>query len=475
MDKPNILLISTDTQRCDTLNCMGYPKAISPHLDRLAAEGVMFTQAHTNAPVCGPTRCSLMTGLHPPVHGSMENGIARREGLLFFTDRLKEVGYTNVMAGKTHFGAMPDSFDIDYSAAGGKSGVGNNIYAAYLKEHGYEGNAGKYPHSIPEDLFFDAFVTTKTIDGIEEARKQSDGPFFAFCSMLSPHGPLDPPGKWGTLYTDEMLPPPPKNPETDGEPEHAQRLLALRDRPRYTAEEIEAIRKLYYGLSSYCDDQVGRLMTYLDENGLREETLVIFTSDHGIDLYDHGFDNKHQYYDNTWRVPFVMSMPGTLAAGETRDFVMWNDIATTILGAAGLSEPTMQGFDVFTAAKNGERSPRRCAVGTLFKSCALATKRWKLEYYLEEGQARLFDREKDPDEYNDLSGSDAHREVLWAMKEALLSWRSDLHDIAYLHRYTSGGGPVAKRVGKIVPEMRGTDAEDRLNEKVEAIDAQFDG
>ncbi len=135
----------------------------------------------------------------------------------------------------------------------------------------------------------------------------------------------------------------------------------------------------------------------------------------------------------------------------------------------------MQGFDLFTAVKNGDPSPRRCAVGTLFKSCALATKRWKLEYYLEEGQARLFDRKKDPDEYSDLSDSEAHREVLWAMVEALLSWRSDLHDIAYLHRYTSGGGPVAQRVRKIVPEMWGTDAEDRLNEKAEAIDAQFGG
>ena len=93
MSTPNILLITTDTQRCDTLKCMGYDFAISPHTDRLASEGIMFTQGHTSSPVCGPTRCSLLTGLHTPVHGAIENGVRRREGLIAFTDRLKEAGY----------------------------------------------------------------------------------------------------------------------------------------------------------------------------------------------------------------------------------------------------------------------------------------------------------------------------------------------------------------------------------------------
>lgn len=469
MSSPNVLLITTDTQRCDTLKCMGYDFAISPHTDRLASEGIVFTQGHTSSPVCGPTRCSLLTGLHTPVHGAIENGVSRRADLITFTDRLKEAGYTNIMSGKTHFGPLPDSFDIDFSTSGGKRGDSGDIYSRHLIEHGYTHSDG-HPNPIPEDLFFDAFVTTKTIEGIEQARSQSDAPFFAFCSMVSPHGPLDPPGKWADLYTDDMLPPLPDNPDTDHEPEHAQRLLALRDRKKSTPEEIRIEQKLYYGLASYCDHQIGRILAYLDDTGLRENTLVIFTSDHGIDLYDHGFDNKHHWYDTTWRVPFILSQPGMLPQNDTRDFATWNDIPATILGAAGLTEPTFQGFDLYHPLVRGKQSPRRCAVATLFKSCAIATQRWKLEYYFIEGRARLFDRIADPGEYTDLANSETHQPVLNALKEALLSWRSDLTDIAYLYEHTRGGGPVAKRVGQWVPELRGTDAEERLNRRAEAID-----
>ena len=472
MPKPNILLITTDTQRCDTLRCMGYDFAISPHTDRLAAEGVMFTQGHTSSPVCGPTRCSLLTGLHTPVHGCIENGMPPYKGLLTFTDRLKEAGYTNIMSGKTHFGPLPDSFDIDFSTSGGKRGASGDHYSQHLVDHGYLRSDG-HPNPIPEDLFFDAYVTTKTMEGIDQARAQSDAPFFAFCSMVSPHGPLDPPGKWADVYSEDMLPPLPKNPDTDHEPEHMQQLLALRDRKKYTPDEMCEVQRLYYGLAAYCDHQVGRLMTYLEENNLRENTLVIFTSDHGIDMFDHGFDDKHHWYDNTWRIPFIMSQPGTLKAGDTREFATWNDIPATILGAAGLHEPTFQGFDLYGPLVKNEPSTRRCAVGTIFKSCALATKRWKLEYYFMEGQARLFDRLKDPNEYEDLSQSRDHQPVLQALKEALLCWRADIMDMAHVRGKTGGGGPVAQRLAKWVTELEGTDAEERLNQKAEAIDAQF--
>lgn len=474
MPTPNILLITTDTQRCDTVHCMGSDFALSPHLDRLASEGIMFTQAHTASPVCSPARCSLLTGLHTPIHGCIENGIRRRNDLITFVDLLKNAGYTTIMAGKTHFGPMPDSFDIDFSTAGGKKPGPEDIYTDHLRKHGYE-RSDAHPNPIPEDLHYDAFVTTKTIDGIQQALAQNTGPFFAFCSMVSPHGPLDPPGRWADLYTDDMLPPLPKNTDTDGEPEHTKRLLGLNKKKKQTPEDIRTEQKLYYGLSAYCDHQVGRLMTFLDKNNLRKNTLIIFTSDHGIDLYDHGFDDKHQYYDNTWRVPLIISQPGTLAQNDTRDFAIWNDISATILGAAKLTEPTFQGFDLYTPLKHNQPSPRQCAVGTLFKSCALATQRWKLEYYLTENRARLFDRLNDPGEYTDLSDSAPHQPVLNALKDALLSWRSDLTDIAYLHTHTNkgGGGHVAQTIGQWVPNLCGTDAEKRLNDKAQAIDRLF--
>ena len=472
-DKPNILLITTDTQRCDTLNCMGYDFAKSPHLDRMAREGVMFTQAHTTSPVCGPTRCSLITGVHPPIHGAIENGIRRRQDLAVFPDALQEAGYTCIMSGKTHFGETPESFTIDYSTSGSHNFGGEDLYSAALRERGYE-KSKTYPHSIPDDLFYDAFTTTMTLKGIEESLSQNpDAPFFAFCSMLSPHGPLIPPGDWGNVYSNDDLPPFPTNPVTDSEPEHAKKLLALGDRNRKSEEEINKIRRLYYGLSAYCDHQVGRMLDFLDERGMSENTLVIFTSDHGIDLYDHGFDNKHVYYDNTWRVPFLMRMPGTIDAGSTKEFALWNDIPATILGAAGLSSDTIQGFDLFNPIVAGETSPRKCGVSTLYKSCALATRRWKLEYYFEEGACRLFDRENDPGEYNDLRDSERHAPVRFAMTEALLAWRGDIVDTEFLKARTNGNAPVASRVTGFVKEMTGRESEERLNQRAEAIDRTF--
>lgn len=473
LDKPNILLITTDTQRCDTLNCMGYDFAKSPHLDRMAREGVMFKQGHTTSPVCGPTRCSLITGVHPPIHGAIENGITRREDLAVFPDALQEAGYTCAMIGKTHFGNTPESFTIDYSMTGSSRVKGEDLYTTYLHENGYV-KPTEYPHDVPDEHFFDAFAATKTIEAIDRSRSENpNAPFFAFCSMHAPHGPLHPPGRWGELYSDDDLPPFPANPSVADEPEHVKKLLGLKERMRRSVEEINEVRRLYYGFSAYCDHQVGRMLDHLEEQGLTENTLVIFTSDHGIDLYDHGFDNKHVYYDNTWRIPFLMRMPGTLEAGETREFAIWNDIPATILGAAGLSSDTIQGFDLFNPLAAGETSPRRCAVSSLYKSCALVTKRWKLEYYFEEGESRLFDREKDPGEYSNLSTSDPHEKVRATLTEALLRWRSDIIDTEFLKARTNGSAPVAARVTGFVKEMTGREPEERLNQRAEEIDLLF--
>ncbi len=498
--QPNVLLIVTDTQRTDTLGCYGSPFAVSPHLDRLAAEGVVFEQAHTPSPVCMPARCSLMTGTHTPVHGCIENGVARRTDLALLPDLLAGAGYRNIMVGKTHFGPVPDSFHVQHVLKGEKGTESDDFYAAHLRAHGYS-RASKHPNVIPEDLFCEAFLTDTTIREIEQVANTGQ-PFFAFCSMLSPHEPFDPPGRWATLYDAVDLPPINYVPgEEERHPPHLRRLLGLEGTSGRTGqtgqtgqsetdnegepraihrgvvnqERVDRERRLYYGGAAYCDAQVGRLLGYLDQAGLRDNTLVIFTSDHGTQLYDHGFRDKHNWYDASWRVPLLMRLPGVLPAGERRDFAIWNDLTATILAAAGVELPSAQGFDLLAPLEAGEQSPRRCAVGSLYKSCAMATQRWKLEYYFEEGTGRLFDRAGDPLERNDLYASPEHANVRHALVEALLRWRSDLLDVQWLVEHTSSGGPVARRTALLTGAMRGTDAERRLSERAEQIDAQFAG
>ena len=480
--KPNIILITTDTQRCDTLKCMGNPHAISPNLDKLAREGVLFTQAHTASPVCMPARCSLLTGLHTPIHGCIENGIARREDIPVFTDYLKEQGYVSIMVGKTHFGLIPDSFDIRYIIEGEKSACKDDCYSRHIKDHGYE-RASSHPNPIPEELFMDAFLVDTTIDEIKKIA-HGDRPFFAFCSLLSPHSPVDPPGNWAGLY--EAIPLPDINyaeGEIEEHPEQLRMLVGTMNKQAGEALEegsgkifsrddlakINHLRQLYYGLASYCDAQIGRLIRYLDESGLRENTLVIFTSDHGQQYYDHGFNDKHNYYDSSWRVPLIMSMPGTLPSGERRKFAVWNDITTTILAAAGTYCSSMQGFDLFTPLKSGEDSPRKCAIGTLYKSAALATEKWKLEYYFETGKGRLFDRVNDPLEQKNIYDDPDFSKVAGELTQAILTWRSDICDVNYLIKNTGGGGPVARRIAPHTLAMKGIDSEERLNKAAERV------
>jgi arylsulfatase A-like enzyme len=142
--KPNILLITTDSQRWDTLRCMGSEFAVSPNLDRLAAEGVLFEEAHASSIVCSPTRCSLLTGVHTPIHGCIENGISRLTHLPVFPDLLKEQGYTNIMVGKTHFGPLPESFDVAHLATE-KSSDADDAYGKFIRGKGYP-RATKHPN-----------------------------------------------------------------------------------------------------------------------------------------------------------------------------------------------------------------------------------------------------------------------------------------------------------------------------------------
>jgi arylsulfatase A-like enzyme len=167
-------------------------------------------------------------------------------------------------------------------------------------------------------------------------------------------------------------------------------------------------------------------------------------------------------------------MPGTLPSGERRDFAIWNDITATILAAAGASCDTMQGHDLFTPLAAGQPSPRACAVSALYKSAALATRRWKLEYYFAEGTGRLFDRVNDPQERRNVFDHPDYAEVRGEMVAALLTWRCDLTDLHSLRSRTKGGdGHVASIIPRDVQAMRGLDAERRLDEWALKIDRQF--
>lgn len=455
MKKTNILLITTDTQRTDSLGCMG-GIAHSPNLDALSASGVLFTQSHTASPVCMPARCSLVSGLHTPMHGSIENGVSRIEDMPFFTDQLREAGYVTIMAGKTHFGKIP-YFDYNYATQKGIMAEADDIFDTYMKERGLKRSA---PPTCDEE-HIDWFSVNNTIQAIDKIVTESDQPFFAFCSLYSPHGPVKPFGEWASMYDPDLLPAINYVPgEQDKLPRQTAMLVGLRtpktadiaeDNPvkstdMFSDDEINGSRAAYYGLCTYCDYLVGKLIDYLEQKGLRENTLIIFTSDHGQQYFDHGFNDKHNYFDESIRVPFIMSMPGTLPQGKICTFSGTTDIMPTILAAAGIDTMDAQGYDLFTPLKNGLPSPRKCAVSTLYQSAMVATEKYKLTCYFDDATVCLFDRINDPKEQHDLSNDPAYQKVKEDLLNGLMFWRTNMCDYGKMRRNgTHLGGPVAKR------------------------------
>jgi arylsulfatase A-like enzyme len=388
-------------------------------------------------------------------------------------DLLKEAGYYNIMVGKPHFGPVPASFDVQRLIHGEKSSDRDDFYAEFIRAQGYSrSTASLEPNPVPEGISMDAYLATTAIAEMKTALAEQRAPFFAFCSLLSPHGPLDPPGRWTTLYDDVPLPEINyREGEITNHPPALRALLGYEDNPEVYTERVDRMRRAYYGLAAYCDHQVGRLVNFLDEAGLRENTLVIFTSDHGTQLMDHGFYNKHNWYDESWRVPLIMSQPGTLPSGERRGFAIWNDLTTTILAAAGTGCNTMQGYDLYTPLSRGEPTPREHAVAVIYKSTALATRRWKLEYYFEDGSGRLFDRVNDPQEQVDLFHDDAHRVVVDKLLRGLLSWYGDTSDLHSLVARSHRGGPIARRAVGHMKQIAGLEAEGRLNRICREVDA----
>jgi len=232
-------------------------------------------------------------------------------------------------------------------------------------------------------------------------------------------------------------------------------------------DAIDALRRLYYGFAAYCDDQIGRLLAYLDTAGLADDTLVIFTSDHGQEYFDHGFNNKHVFYDASWRIPLILRWPGVIPKGQRRGFAGLTDVTATILEAAGSPSPQVQGFELITPLQNGTEV-RAGITGALLFSLALTTDRWKLIYHTQENNGLLLDRQNDPAEQHNLYNDPAYENVRDKLLSILLKWRASLTDV---HHYQTlrHVGPVIRRIIPFLQTLCGQDSETALNAMIEGV------
>ncbi|HEY6738356.1 MAG TPA: sulfatase-like hydrolase/transferase [Actinopolymorphaceae bacterium] len=357
--RPNILLICTDQQRFDAVRAYDNPEIHTPNLDRLAAEGVLFENCYVQNPVCGPSRASLMTGRYVHSHGLWANGVTLPSHERLFTTDLAEGGYDCGLAGKLHLTAchggrterQPQGMRVFRWAHDPYRGSSENAYHRWLRAaHPDLYDAAIDPQSpitfdtMPTHAHYSRWIGDETIEFLRTGREK-DKPFCFIANFFDPHHGFGAPREYLERYDPGQLSRPvTKAGELDEKPPiytdaskksyggHAKGFV------EYTAEELQETKAAYYAMVTLVDDEVGRILDTLEEQGLADDTLVIFTSDHGEMLGDHQLMLKGpMMYECAIRVPLIMRWRGRFPAGtRLTELVQWIDLAPTILEAAGL-------------------------------------------------------------------------------------------------------------------------------------------
>jgi arylsulfatase len=448
MKRPNILMIMTDQQRRDTLGAYGCDWIPTPNLDRLASEGTLFTRATVNNPICTPSRASIFTGKPVPGHGVYRVHDTLPAGEVLFTERLRlEAGYHTGLFGKLHVSGRVeeekkrhpnDGFEVYEWCLEASVGMDSrfNGYVEWLRKKSPEFVAelrqkkrGVLHH--PEEFHFTTWAAERTIAFLK-AQKGAVRPFFCLMSIFDPHDPYQdhPPSARERIERDR-IPKPITRRQAPACVRLEQEGCYLGRVAEFSAEEIQEIRFGYAASLAFADLQIGRVLEALDGSGMAENTLVIFISDHGDQLGDHGlFVKGVGLYEPCVGVPLILRWPGRVPAAKRCDaLVQGHDIASTCLSAAGLDARKLcpESEDLVSAIENGHTT-REAAIAVYrnsgvnsqgvfwdppMHSTMARNERYKLILYTCEGQSELelFDLETDPEERHNLAGFAQHCDV----------------------------------------------------------------
>lgn len=347
---PNILLILPDQMRASAMGCDGNAEVKTPNIDRLAAEGMRFRRTYANVPVCCPARAILMTGTYPHVNGMMANDLRLREEQVTLAERLRDAGYRTGFIGKWHLDGGPREPGF---VPPGPRRQGFEFWAAYECHHKHF--QPDYFRDTPEPIVVNKFEPEASCDFAVEFLKTQpkEKPFFLTVQMGPPHDPYGAPEEYMKLYDPASLKPDASWQEgSEGRPTPKTGLrrgpLASRFVPVGGREEIAA----YYAAITSIDDQVGRLLKTLSETGADENTIILFTSDHGDMLGNHGMRRKRKPHDESARVPGILRWPARVPKGRVVETLFSHvDMAPTLLALAGQAVPKeMQGADLSRVA-----------------------------------------------------------------------------------------------------------------------------
>ena len=352
--KPNILLILPDQMRASAMACDGNPDVQTPHIDRLAAEGVRFKRTYANVPVCCPARAILLTGTYPHVNGMVANDLRLREEHVTIAEILRGAGYRTGFVGKWHLDGGPR--DPGFVPPGPRR-QGFDFWAAYECHHLHFSPI--YFGDTPDEILIPKFEPEASCDfAIEFLKSQpKDQPFFLTVQMGPPHDPYGAPDESMKRYDPETLTMPanwqPGSEVARGTAGIPPRLRrpGMPTRPYVPVGGKEEVAAYYAAITSL-DDQVGRLLATLKETGADDNTIILFTSDHGDMLGSHGLRRKRKPHDESARVPGIIRWPAHVPKGKTVETLFSHvDMAPTLLALAGLEVPKMmQGADLSRVA-----------------------------------------------------------------------------------------------------------------------------
>ncbi|MDF3128204.1 sulfatase-like hydrolase/transferase [Kiritimatiellaeota bacterium B1221] len=477
--KPNVLFITTDEHHW---KCMGYnhPGIKTPNLDKLAAQGTIFDRAYCPNPTCSPTRSSLITGLYPSQHGCYTLGTKLPEDVPTLGEYFQKGGYRTSLYGKAHF--MPlrgneefpsyetpdhfgdrefwDNWEGDFYGFDTFETTRNHTteawvgphYRFWLEDNGFEnwkdwyiapaGHLEKqHPEKglwdIPVEAHYNTWLSERVRNKLQE-HKDADENFFLWASFPDPHTPYAVPEPWASMYSEEdiireyVVPgehdanPLPhqltQDPEGNFDAYKTSGMGNHGYRPQTWSQNDDFTKKIqaYYGMVSFTDHAIGEILDKLEDLGLAENTLVVFTTDHGHFLGKHGLGAKGAFhYEDLLKVPFISRAPGQKNAGSRTDnLISLVDLPQTFLSYCNLPVPrTMSGVD-FTEMFKGDPAPlrdhvlvqNRHEVDTIFLN-TYVNERYKLTVYFNQPHGELWDLQEDPDELHNRWADPDYAEI----------------------------------------------------------------
>jgi arylsulfatase A-like enzyme len=447
--QPNILLITTDQQRFDAAGGAGPRFLRTPHFDQLRREGLTFTSAYADCPSCVPSRVSIMTGQFVTSHGMARNGqtstVMGRERTL--PAYMRALGYQTAAIGKMHFGPqrlrhgfdemiLPDDYYREMIRRGAslqpmRHGLGQNeLYPTMA--------------TVPESQTLTNWIAEQCLEYIR-VRRDPTVPFFLWCSFSKPHPPLDPPEPYYSMYRGCAIAEPVYGDWSDDEhcPYALKRGRQAQSYDLLPPEIIREARSAYYGLITQIDYNLGRIFAGLQDVDLFNETLILYTSDHGEYLGDHHMGSKGFFHEPSAHVPFVLRPPRSWdrrAQGTTvGDLATLADILPTLVTAAGgTPSADCDGQDLLAAARGELDQPRRHlefllggapaltrGARPLPASIGLTDGRWKYLWYPQGGAEQLFDLGADPLECHNLAGIPAFAGQAETLRQELVRRHQD--------------------------------------------------